>query len=278
MKDILVTTDLSANSRSAIRFALQLASKTGANLIFYHVIEVMKPTAWSDARFANFEAGKKEEFLKKLRKFVAATAIGPNHLPGDASYIAEIGTDVTAMTIAAATKRKAGFICMSTRGAGNVKKIFGTNASAMIMHSRVPLVIVPDNYKPTRISKLFYASDLARLAVEIKVVKELAMQVGAEATVYHYDYLLNVTQDTSVFERRVERYQGSGFQFNFKRQDIDKSLSELLRKDIKSEKASAVVLFTKQNRNWFDRLFAPSEAARISFNANVPLFIFRKKS
>ena len=50
-----------------------------------------------------------------------------------------------------------------------------------------------------------------------------------------------------------------------------------MRKEIKKEKPSMVILFTKQNRNWYDRLFLSSESADMAFNAQVPLLVFRKK-
>ena len=54
MTKILVTTDLSANSKAGIRFAAQLALKTGADLVFYNVIGVMKPTSWSDKKYKSY--------------------------------------------------------------------------------------------------------------------------------------------------------------------------------------------------------------------------------
>ena len=46
---LLVTTDFSANSKGAIRFAQTLAKQTeNIEVIFYHAIHVMKPIRWSD--------------------------------------------------------------------------------------------------------------------------------------------------------------------------------------------------------------------------------------
>jgi len=46
---LLVTTDFSANSKGAIRFAQTLSRQTGnVEVIFYHAIHIMKPTVWSD--------------------------------------------------------------------------------------------------------------------------------------------------------------------------------------------------------------------------------------
>ena len=78
-------------------------------------------------------------------------------------------------------------------------------------------------------------------------------------------------------EDKARKFSGKKIGFVLKRQEIDRSLSEHLQKDIKDERASIVVLFNKQKRNWVDKLFARNEAREMSFNSDVPLLIFRKK-
>ena len=55
MKKILVTTDFSASSKSALYFAIQLASQTGYSLTFFHSYHVLVPTAWNEKVFNSFE-------------------------------------------------------------------------------------------------------------------------------------------------------------------------------------------------------------------------------
>src|SRR5690606_28706075 len=52
------------------------------------------------------------------------------------------------------------YICMGTRGAGTIEKIFGTNTSHIINKSDVPVIAVPKDYQSKTISSLLYASDL----------------------------------------------------------------------------------------------------------------------
>ncbi len=47
---LLVTTDFSTNSKSAIRFALQLATQMDCKLVYYHVLEFMTPLAWHESK------------------------------------------------------------------------------------------------------------------------------------------------------------------------------------------------------------------------------------
>ena len=49
---LLVTTDFSANSKGAIRFAQMLAMQSNEiEVTFYHSVHFMKPTVWSDVFF-----------------------------------------------------------------------------------------------------------------------------------------------------------------------------------------------------------------------------------
>jgi hypothetical protein len=47
MQKILVTTDYSTNSKAGVRFAIQFASQSPAEIIFYHVHEGVADNNWN---------------------------------------------------------------------------------------------------------------------------------------------------------------------------------------------------------------------------------------
>jgi len=277
MEKILVTTDLSSNSKTGIRFALQMAKQLGAELNFYYVSEVTKPTSWSDLHFKKYQKENIEENTIRLMNFVRDT-IGDEKMVANVKYTIDLGLKASDLILKAAKKYKADYICMSTRGAGRVKKLFGTNASSIITTSLIPVIVVPQRYQIKPIDSILFASDFAALDREMKKVTALAERLKATVDVFHYDYLLHVPENVKKLERKSEKYVSDDIQFHFKRLEIDMPLSEHLTKDVKKEKPSLVVLFTKQNRNWFDRLVLPSESAEMSFHLNIPLLTFRKKT
>jgi len=277
MEKILVTTDLSANSKTGIRFALQMAKQLDAELNFYYVSEVTKPTSWSDLHFKKYQKENIEENTTRLMNFVRDT-IGDEKMVANVKYTIDLGLKPSDLILKAAKKYKADYICMSTRGAGRVKKLFGTNASSIITTSLIPVIVVPQRYQIKPIDSILFASDFAALDREMKKVTALAERLKATVDVFHYDYLLHVPENVKKLERKSEKYVSDDIQFHFKRLEIDIPLSEHLTKDVKKEKPSLVVLFTKQNRNWFDRLVLPSESAEMSFHLNIPLLTFRKKT
>jgi hypothetical protein len=68
---LLVTTDFSANSKGAIRFAQTLAKQSkNVEVVFYHAIHIMKPTLWSDKFFKVYKNEEIERFSEDLKKFI----------------------------------------------------------------------------------------------------------------------------------------------------------------------------------------------------------------
>jgi nucleotide-binding universal stress UspA family protein len=277
MLKLFVTTDFSANSKAGVKFALQLQAQTKCELVFYHVVEIMKPTSWNDIRYKLFAKQKIADFTEKLIAFVSNVKGEDFKAKGSIAYKVEIGTSIDQMVIQGAKKSKANFICMATKGAGRIQKLFGTNASAMINNSPIPVIVVPNGYKAKAISSIFYASDFAALGPELKKLQSFSSSTQAKIKVFHYDYLLHVPENKTKLEKTAAKYANKDLSFEFRRQEIEFSLAAHLKKDIQKEKPDLVVLFTKQNRKWFDRLFPSSEAQEMAFNTKLPLLVFRKK-
>jgi nucleotide-binding universal stress UspA family protein len=276
-KKILVTTDLSSNSKAGIRFAMQLAAQNGSALIFFQVIEQVKPTSWSKERYQKFadeEISRKQE---ELRRFVQSTYKQAGLTPGTIEVVVGMGTPVDKTIIEYAKTRKADLICMSTRGAGMIRRIVGTYTSALLMHSPIPVVAVPATYRRLPIRHVLYSTDLSDLKNELKQVKNFADPLQARLSVLHYDYAYDAEAANRVVAKAVPAGKDGAVKVLIKKPDLAMSLAEHLNADTRRMKPSVVVLFTRQNRAWFDRLFLPSQTTDLSFDTKVPLLVFRKR-
>src|SRR5689334_11929368 len=107
MERILVTTDFSGNSKAGIRFGIQLASQTKAEITFLHVVEILKPTSWNNRKFKHFADLKKEEMGKKLVDFIALVCRQNGLKPRGFRYSVELDMDVDRQVIRSAKKYKA---------------------------------------------------------------------------------------------------------------------------------------------------------------------------
>ncbi|XHR97186.1 universal stress protein [Mucilaginibacter sp. UC70_90] len=71
MEKILVTTDQSANSKAAIRFAIKLASQRKAELTILHVYHLLKPFKWTYHAFAAYTNEFRKKTTDELSSFIA---------------------------------------------------------------------------------------------------------------------------------------------------------------------------------------------------------------
>lgn len=277
MKKILVTTDLSSNSKAGIRFALQLARQAGSSLIFYHGVEIDRPTRWSDKKFDEYVQAEITSTKGKLESFISDVDKDARIKPGKYELIVDRASSIQDVIIDYAVGKKVDFICMSTRGAGRLKRLVGTNTSAVISSSPVPVLAIPGNYRSTPINHILYASDLNGLSGELAKVKKFAASLKAKVTVLHYDYLYQLEEVRAKFNKVAASQNAPGIKFYLEQFNIENSLGFHLKNAVKKFNPSIVVLFTKQNRDWFERLFLSSKSAEVSFDTKKPLLIYSKK-
>lgn len=277
MKKILVTTDLSINSKAGIRFAIQLAKQAGSTLVFYHGVKLDKPTRWSESQFDEYVKTELTYAKDDLASFVEGIYKDAHIKPGKYQLVVERVTAIREAIIRYAVSKKMDFICMGTRGAGRLKRLVGTNTSEVITHSPIPVLAIPGNYRVTRITDVLYASDLNALKGELAKVKKFASSVKAKVTVLHYDYLYQLEEVRAKFDKVANSQQAPGIKFYLEEFNIENSLSFHLKNAVTKFAPSIVVLFTKQNRDWFERLFLSSRSAEVSFDTRKPLLIYGKK-
>ena len=277
MKKILVTTDFSANSKAGIRFAIQLASQAPCQLIFYYVKAALAKDAWSQIDYNDANNSENILLKDKLNNFIANIySTTGKHADSKIEYVIESKIYVNAAIIDYAQKCKANYICMSTRGGGLVNKFIGTNASSLITTSPVPLIVVPHTYRMKPLKSILYASDLEKIGTELKSVEEFATTFNANIAVYHYDYFMEEEEVKNKFKKITDKYSSAMVSFHFKKNDADLTLLNYLQADIRKSKPSLIAMFTKQDRNWFERLFLSSKSAELGFDTKTPMLVFRK--
>lgn len=276
MKKILVTTDYSANAKAGIQFALNLSTLGGFELVFYHGRDMLKPVSWNDNRYNEFITHEKKQQEATLTKYITQIYKRKGLPMTDLQCVVEAGYNMEETLITYAQKIKADFICMSTRGAGVMKKIFGSTASTLVTTSPVPLIVVPHAYRPKPITTVWYASDLENLVSELDVAYEFAENINAKIDVVNYSSWIDEAKNKKIVEAAALKYAPFNIAFQFKKLALEYSLAHHLKNDLKKAKPALLILFTKQNRGWFDRLFLSSDSADLTFDTKVPLVIFRK--
>lgn len=276
MEKILVTTDFSTNSKAGLRFAIQLASQNKYELTFFHSYNIMKPISWSDAAFEAYEKKEVDKILKNLNQFVESVY-------KSVEIVAENTKCVISSSILAesnireyAAENQFSFICISTRGAGKFKRVFGTNTSNLINYSSVPVIAVPSNYRISKIESILYASDLVNLENELEKVVDFAKPLNAKVALLHFNSLADVVTDSKILETAVNEFSKYNIELHLKNTSLVNTLIANIESAIQKSKPSMLIMFTLQNRSLFKKIFLPSISAEYSFNAKVPLLVFSK--
>ena len=276
MKKILVTTDFSANSKAGLKFAIQLSQQEKVQLTFFHSYYVMKPTSWERGRAKAFESEQVNKLQLQLEKFVAGVykSMSLDVKKLDCVLSSSVTTDSNIVEYAA--KNHYDFICITTRGAGTLRKIFGTNTSTVIKKSKVPVISVPYNYKPQRISAILYASDLDGLDNELKTIISFNKFIKAKIELLHFDFPAELHLKEKMMSDVKKKYFRQNINLHLENINIASSFISNLEGAVKKSKPSLLVMFKHAQKNIFDKIFIPSYSADFSFISKVPMLVFNK--
>ena len=278
MQKILVTTDFSDKSKAGLFFAIQLAAQNKYSLTFFHAFHLLTPTAWN---FTRIEAHEKEQtkiIQQKLDLFVEKIYKGMHTTATKIKCVVKQSVMPQNYIMDYAEENKFDFICISTRGAGKVERILGTNTGNLINHSAIPVIAVPYKYKTAAITSILYASDFAHFKKEIIKVVAFAKPLKATIELLHLKSVTESSNQLKDIETAVKKIAAYHINFNITNRNANESLITDIETAIKKRKPSMIIMFTEQNRSWFQKIFLSSKSAEYSFNAKVPLLVFNKSS
>jgi nucleotide-binding universal stress UspA family protein len=273
---IVVTTDFSDNSKKAIHFAIQLATQTKCELYFYHVVEIYMPTIWDNTYYYQFEKDELKNSQHSLEQFIADIYTHLKIQNQKYQCLCKVGISGSNEIINYAQEIKADYICVSTLGAGKFIQLFGTTASELISFSSIPVIIVPKNYHIGAIETLFFASDFKNAEEELKKIETFSQTVEAKLEVYHYDYNWFLEANKTKYNEICQKHQSENISFKLRKLDSGASLIKHLENDIDKTKPSLVVIFTKQNHNWFSQLFLSNLSSELAFDTKTPMLVLKK--
>jgi nucleotide-binding universal stress UspA family protein len=277
MKKILIPTDFSAKSAAGLRFVLQWSTQEKLELVFVYVCHILRPTQWSNTYFIKYAAQEKKIYRAELEKFVTRTCTRINIKSLKHSFVLLEGFNPgIAIMDYCRENPDIDFICISTRGAGKLKKIMGTNTGNLITKSEVPVIAIPTNYRTGPIRHLLYATDFRNCLNELRSVVSFARPLKASIEVLHFAWPDEVLLDEKLIEKIFIRELKYSLKFHSVKTDVIYSLVERLQKQIRESRPSVVIMFTDQHRSLFQKIFLSSKSEQLSFQARVPLLVFSK--
>jgi nucleotide-binding universal stress UspA family protein len=274
MEAILVPTDFSDNSKPGLRFAIRLAARNKAKLVFVNIFQAKRPY------LGDSEALKKEHIDKaqlKLEAFIRKIYHTLKVEPGE--YSCEILEGFKAdISLLDYCKKHSNIklIIISTRGGSFVNKILGTNTGNLITKSPIPVIAIPKDYRNKPLNNVLYATDLENLDQEFQRVLDFAKPRGLSVELLHFSSPLTQDLEKNLHKEELEIKAGYPLKVRIEKYNINHPMSKNLQQQIEKIKPSLVILFTNQNRTFYEKLFLSSMSEGLSFKSQTPLLIFKK--
>jgi nucleotide-binding universal stress UspA family protein len=276
MYKILVTTDYSAASKAGIRFAIQLASQTEAELIFLHCFSALIPTTIHAREIEEALSKQSIEHQKTVEKIVYQIYTQMNVRPGLHGFAALDSGDYKRTIIDYAETNGFDFICMSTRGAGFLKRFIGTHTSYIALNSSVPVIAIPANYRVKPITSILFASDLADFDHEMNRIATLAAGINAKIDLCHFYYPGQIALDKETLSAMWKKKHKPLDNVYLELYDLDTPFVKQLNELIQKIKPSVITFFTHARNTWYDKLFDISVTEAYTYEIKKPLLAFRK--
>lgn len=270
MKIILVPIDYSDASKNALRYAIEFAKTIDGKILLLHVYEIpMTVSTEMTAFIVDTEALEKEnsftliEFKKEIlnetkNSVVIESAICPGF------PVEEI--------LNAATENKVDFIVMGLNGAGVMKKILGSTATAVMKRAQCPVIVVPADAKFQLIKKIVLACDYKHLnnPMVLQPLWELAVTQNAEILVFNVDdSRVHPSSNESMNELKLEHFFGSvkhSYWFG-SNENIAIAIDEFVKKH-----EAVMIAGTRQHHSFPENIFHRSIMNQLAFQARTPLF------
>ncbi len=269
MKHILIPTDFSENALKALKYAINIANKTGASLTVLHAYHISQ-SAGSLMSLDHIIHEDREQDMNTLLHGV--NPLLANHISIEG--IVRNGTPVD-MIVQAAEKLDTDLIMMGSTGAGAMKKMFiGSTASNIIKNTNKAVLTIPANYEGETLKNISLSLDnkalknnsiLSPLFDLIKINEDVKLNL---LTIYIEDQ-----ENTGIDEDLLMYIEDQKIQFSYSK-IIAMSIIEGIRGFIR-EKNTSLLCLVHHNRGWFENIFHRSVSEDMAHESRIPILVLR---
>lgn len=281
MKNILLPTDFSDHANNAFNYALQLANKFGVKL--YVLYSYMPPVLSSvhagqpemiTTVYQEIESSKNEYASRKFNHLLDEAK--KNQIDASNVFLLfEHGTVLGSVRKVIA-EEDVSLVVMGIHGAGHSNEVMGSNTSSVIRNIQLPILAIPKNatYKPIEkigFTTIFKEKDLPAL----QQIVEIGAMVGAK--IYCINVEDSATKTTDVLlhaENWSKSFKDKDLQFEFLTKE--NSVEETVNAYIMDNKLD-ILAIVRRNRNFFERLMSSSLSNKLTFHAEIPIFVFHEE-
>jgi len=272
---ILVPTDMSPAANRALRYGANLGKMLSAEIILLHIVQVETPPLAQVFGFiekemeditiesANNELAQQAQALKSQNPNLAVT------------FKAILGTAANEKIVNFAIDENIDFICMGTKGASGIKKLLlGSNATAVINKSPIPVITVPTSYKDDKIERIIFASNLHNALSEIKPIVHLAKILKAEICILNIAKAESTTESVET-ETLLKNIIGThGYDKISIKVIHNEHIIESMEEFVATSQGDLLAMHTHE-MGFFEQCASHSLSREEAFHPAVPLITFK---
>lgn len=274
MKKILFATDFSSNANKAFCFALNLAEKHQAKLIMVHVYDI--PTVWTYPSIYNLS----EMRMHTMKSWERSLEEFFEHYDTDikAKYLAIEHPSVVKGILSAIEVHKPEIIVTGTRGKNTLREaILGGTTKALVKHSPIPVMAVPEYADQQGYDKVLYASDFQEVDLQAidKLVK-LVKPYKPEIKILHINIesQFKATEKMEWFKELVRDtidYKDISFEVV-----TSGNIFQTLYTHMSQHEFDLLVMLEKKRDGIIDQLFHEDLVKKMEFRTWIPLLSYNE--
>ena len=274
MVNILVPTDFSQLSKSALKYAIKIANQLEGNVTVLHVMTMTRALRISmreklvslDHNLIGSAEAELEIMIKTLSE--------QYHTKEPIKYQVVRGAYFPSTLLREARRLHSGLIVMGTRGAtGLTRAVLGSNTNSVIEVSHVPVLAVPEKADFKGFRNVVYASDLRNLEEELAILLRYIERFGSTI---HLIHIIPPGEEVEAVEARIERVlKGFSYSNIITLVLVDNDVDSALDQYVEVSKADALAMFTHEI-SFFEKVFDTSTTRKMAFHSRVPLLAFKQ--
>ena len=279
MKNILLPTDFSDNSWSAIAYALQLLKNEPCK---FYILHTYIPTIFnieyvlvSPAQFGLGDAIRETALnnLKLLKDKIKTTFKNPKH---QFETIASFNNLILEIKDLVASKN-IDYIIMGTKGAtGTAEVLFGTNTIHVLNNAQCPVLAIPENFEYESPFEILFPTDLNLKFIEkhIEPLKEILKHFNSRINILHVYYGEELTVSQKENKKKLENLleQQAYLYHESLNQNVDDAINIFQVKT----KVNLLVMINNKH-SFFENIFFKSKVNAIGFHLNIPFLVIPSK-
>jgi nucleotide-binding universal stress UspA family protein len=274
MVNILVPTDFSQLSKSALKYAIKISNKLGGNITVLHVITMTRALRISMIeKIRSLDHDMIESADMELEKMIRTLSEQYKTKTPIRHHVVR-GAYFASTLLREARRLRSGLVVMGTKGAsGLAKAVMGSNTNSFIEVSHVPVLVVPESADFKGFRNVVYASDLRNLEDELGILTKYVEKFGSTI---HLIHIVPPGEQVDVIESQIQGVlNGIPYKNIITLVLVDVDIESALDHYVEVSKADVLAMFTRQI-SFIEKVFDQSVTRKIAFHSRVPLLAFRQ--